>query len=399
MKKLLKEAPSWRSKSKGNDTPAFFHFVRACVYSEITEVIDFVEKYGFIGLYAKVRKKTEDDIRDRYLSDVGLDIDGGKAYDLGNQHVIARLQPNLSYLIELENGKTMKTLPKKGSDEKLYKIASDDFSFLKKRSKQIIKSRADHLSNVFLKKQSRSANEWKDVYINNPLLRRVAELLVWKQGNSTFILRGKEPIDVYGNPYNITNQPIILMHPMEETVTITSAWQKYFISNGLKQPFAQLWEPVIDYTSLETNRYDDCKIPYYRFLNQEKLGIHINNDYGVYIEIDGYDTDIEQIIFRRFGLRIDDPFVIHKISVPEKWTRASNHLFAYLDRITVYERVAKDDVSVMTFIDSFSLAQVIEFIKIAQDNNSINVLTLLIDHKNTKYSEYNPMDEFTLDLL
>ena len=40
---------------------------------------------------------SEDDIRDRYLSDTGLDENGGKAYDLGNQTVTARLQNDLSF--------------------------------------------------------------------------------------------------------------------------------------------------------------------------------------------------------------------------------------------------------------------------------------------------------------
>ena len=70
---------------------------------------------------------TEDELRDKYLSDVGLDEQGGKAYDLGSQTVKARLQKDLSFLFELPNGKTAKSLPKKGADTEKYEAAKADF--------------------------------------------------------------------------------------------------------------------------------------------------------------------------------------------------------------------------------------------------------------------------------
>ena len=80
-------------------------------------------------------------------------------------------------------------------------------------------------------------------------------------------------------------------------------WQKYFTSHGLKQPFAQIWEPVFD----------------------------------------------------------------------------------------------KDDVSIMNLIDKYTLAQVMEFINVAQEAVAVNVLALLLNYKKQKYLDFDPMEAFTLD--
>ena len=39
-----------------------------------------------------------------------------------------------------------------------------------------------------------------------------------------------------------------------------------------------------------------------------------------------------------------------------------------------------------------------KFIDIASKNNCNNVLALLMNYKNKHYSDYDPMDEFILDL-
>ena len=80
-----------------------------------------------------------------------------------------------------------------------------------------------------------------------------------------------------------------------------------------------------------------------------------------------------------------------------KWNRKTNAIIAYLDRITVFSRIVKDDISVMELMDSFTIAQIMDFITAAQEANAINVLAALMDYKNSHFSDYDPMEEFTLD--
>ena len=81
------------------------------------------------------------------------------------------------------------------------------------------------------------------------------------------------------------------------------------------------------------------------------------------------------------------------------YTRMTNHIIAYLDRVTVYGRIANDDVSVETVLPSFTLAQITEFIRIATESNAVNVTALLLNYKNETYPDFDPFEEFSLDLL
>lgn len=80
-----------------------------------------------------------------------------------------------------------------------------------------------------------------------------------------------------------------------------------------------------------------------------------------------------------------------------KYTRQVNHIVAYLDRITVWDRVRKDVLSVMEIMDRFTLAQITELISAAQEAGATNVLAALLEYKNAHFADFDPMDEFTLE--
>ena len=82
---------------------------------------------------------------------------------------------------------------------------------------------------------------------------------------------------------------------------------------------------------------------------------------------------------------------------PDEWNRRANTVIAYLDRITVWDRVKKDDVSVMRQMERFTLAQITEMIGLAQEANAVNVLAALLEYKNANFADFDPMEEFTLE--
>ena len=49
-------------------------------------------------------------------------------------------------------------------------------------------------------------------------------------------------------------------------------------------------------------------------------------------------------------------------------------------------------------LSGFSLAQITEFIKVATENNCTNVTALLLDYKNQNFADFDPMEEFSLEL-
>ncbi len=401
MQELAKRAVSWRSGRSGNDAPALKCFREAALYSNTRAAMLFAERYGELDKYAKLRGMTEDELRDKYLSDVGLDEQGGKAYDLGNQVVTARLQKDLSFLFELPNGKTAKSLPKKGADAEKYEATKADFDEMCKAVKKIVKSRGDSLFRDFLSGKSRKAVDWQAAYLKNPLLRGVAELVVWNQRGKRFILADGKPVGCGEKPYTITGEPINVAHPMEMEADEVTAWQKYFTRHGLKQPFLQVWEPVINPTTIRADRYEGSVQPMYRFSGKDKHGIHSGNLH-VFSEEIGFSLDGCELEYKASTWRIGydgadgETYTLGKFSFKE-YTRQVNHIVALLDGWTVEDRIKKDDVSVADRFDAFTLAQIAEFIQTAQEAQAINVLALLLDYKNAHFADFDPMDEFTLE--
>lgn len=347
MDELTRKAPKWASVSRGKDAPSLATFRKAAVYSESRAAMLFADKYRELGRYAEVRNTNEETMRDQYLANVGLDASGAMKVDLGNQTVTVRLQKDLSFLVELPGGKTSKSLPKKGADEAVYKAANEKFAAMKKDAKKIIKNRAQLLFEHFLNGYGRASEDWQRAYLDNPLLRQIAELLVWEQNGHTFTVGENGCITADGTPYQLNDDQIRVAHPMEMSPAEVKAWQKYFTVWGLKQPFEQIWEQVVEPASVRADRYVGFSIPYYRFTGVEKHGIYAEKDFRgvVDITLEGCTADICPL--NKYSMvGIDDPFEIKSFKF-RRYTRQVNHIVAYFDRITVYGRILKDDVSVV----------------------------------------------------
>ncbi len=330
-----------------------------------------------------------------------MDASGKKEYYLGTKTVVVSLAQNLSLSIyDVEADKIVKSIPKRGTDAKLVEQASADLSEMKKNLKKVVKSRNDILFQDFLSGSTRQEKNWIASYTNNPVLRCVAQLIVWNQGADTFIFTKEGVIDCNEQPYEIKEDVEIgVAHPIEMGKAEIEAWQKYFTSHHLKQPFAQIWEPAIEATSIKPDRYADCLIPFYRFSNQAKHGITVEDeDFHNCISIffDDCDAVVERIDCYRHQINPDDNFEVTSFKF-SKYTRQVNHIVAYLDKITIFDRILKDDASIANYLDSFTLAQIMEFIKVASENKCVNCLVVLMDYKNNKFEQYDPMDEFTLD--
>ena len=401
MSALTKRAPKWRTYVSGNDAPPLLQLRDAVKYSNTRAAMLFAERYLELDKYAALRGMSEEVLRDKYLSDVGLDEQGGKAYDLGNRTVTARLQKDLSFLFELPDGKTAKSLPKKGADPEKYEAAKADFDEMRKSVKKIVKSRSDKLFRDFLSGNGTKAGDWQEAYLNNPLLRSVAELVVWDQNGNSFVLRRGKPIDSAGQPYSITEVPIKTAHPMEMEPETVIAWQKYFNCYGLKQPFLQIWEPVIDPGTIREDRYEGSVQPMYRFVGKEKHGIHSGNLH-VYSEDVGFSLDDCDLDYESSTWLIsydgadEETYTLGKFSFGQ-YTRRVNHIVSMLDGWTVEDRIKKDDPSISDRLDRFTLAQITGFINMAREAQAVNVLPLLLEYKNTHFADFDPMDEFTLE--
>ena len=353
----------------------------------------YADSLGLLERYAAMRGTDADTIRDETISDFGLDENGKRRWSLAGRELMAVLNPDLTLTLLDADGKMLKSIPKKGAAPEEYEAVNREFTAMKKTIKATAKTRNDKIFADFLSGRERSGAEWKRAYLKNPLLRMLARLIVWEQSGNTFILdEAGLAHDADGNAYTVTEEPVRVAHPMEMTAETVEAWQKYFTESGLKQPFEQVWEPVANASLVKPGRYDGCTIPLHMLMNKEKHGIVMEGQSRITLigctaglkliegHHDWYNNEFEITNFRF-----------------ERYTRQVNHIVVHLDKGTVAGRVKKDDITAAQWFDRFTLAQITEFIRIAQESNAVNVLALLLEYKNNRFADFDPMEEFTLE--
>lgn len=100
---------------------------------------------------------------------------------------------------------------------------------------------------------------------------------------------------------------------------------------------------------------------------------------------------------RRHSIGPDETFTLGEFRIHKKYTRQVNHIVSLLDRWTVAGRMLKDDVSVRDYLDGFTAAQIMEFIRLTSENNCPNCAAMLLQYRQEHYPEFAPMAEFTLE--
>lgn len=368
--------------------------------SDTREAVVQLEKRGGVSQFSDLRGITEEEVYERYLFDFGFDENSKRVFNLKTKTIEAVLTPELTItLYDTEKKKTIKTLPKKGVDPGIYEQAASELDDIKRTLKKAVKIEKERLFADYLEGTAVPSEQWKQSFLKNPFLERIAELLVWAQGSESFVLANGKAVDSSGCPYVITGNPVRIAHAMEMDESVTAAWQKYFTKTKLKQPFLQVWEPVYRSEDIREDRYSGSSINPYYFKDQQRRGIHA----------DWYDGDfVSRREFSIKGFQVEakdaepqsgnDRVYINIISIkPIEWNRRTNMILSFLDRITIRDRIKKDDMSVMEGIGQFTLPQVKEFITGAQEANAISVLTALLEYTNNRFSDKDPMDELTLD--
>ena len=354
--------------------------------------------------YAKLRGTKAETLRDTVLADFGLDEKGEKVYDLGGNTVTVSLAQDLTLnIFDANAGKAVMSIPKKGADEAKHAAAKADFAEMKKNVKKVVKARCDRLFQDFLSGAKYPAEKWQASYLGeNPVLRQVASLLVWSQDGQTFTLRDGAAIDSGEQPYAISGRPIQVAHPMEMKPGDVLAWQKYFNNYGIKQPFAQVWEPVVRESAIRPTMYQDIELPLYQFKGKEKHGISFSYDYSLsilQISFAGCDLELDcSALDLRHNLDLNGLVKMGGFTF-KQYTRQVNHIVALLDQWTIIGRIMRDDASIVTHLDSATLAQVMEYLNLAIDNGRANVTAELLNYKNEHFPDFDPLAEFTLDDL
>ena len=376
--------------------------LEAILLSDTRRAMIIADEHRMLNRYAYLRHTTENALRDTKMFDFGFNAAYEKYYDIGSTQIKATLNRDLSLaLYDVNNGKAVKSVPKRGADAEKLQAATDDIADLKKNIKKVIGNRKKELFRMFLSGDTIAANEWKSTYLGNPVFHRMAETIVWSQDEKTFILTENGAICRDGSSCTVGSKtPVGIAHPLFMEQRETEEWQKYMTDRGIKQPFIQVWEPVPALREINPDRYKGCMIEYCRFLGREQHGIRVtDNDFhnDIVITLQDCLSTVKRIDWHRHEIAMSDRFEVESIQPKDSRSRMANHVIAYLDRITMLDRIRKDDLSVSDFLPGCNIAQIADYINCAQEANATNVLAALLEYKNAHFADFDPMAEFTLE--
>lgn len=412
IKELLKAEKRWSNwRQYGiKGRKAQEHLSRALALSDTHEAVIWLNKRDRLGEFARIRGISEAEVFEEYLFDFGFDEHGRKVYDLGTTTVTVSLNSELKLVLyDNVKGKNVRGLPQKGVDRDLRQKAADDLSDLRSNLKKAVSLKTDQLFSDYLQARSVTAEQWSRSYLKNPVLRAIASLLVWQQGMNSFVLTEAGTVTADGKPYTLGPDPILPAHPLDLTAGETERWQHYFNEKGLKQPFEQIWEPAYRADEISADRYSGIPVRFKYLKNRTKHGIdaaiyYTYEDVTDYIHLKDCELDytIDEYDFESYyddnRSLLETKAILGEFRFRE-FNRQVNHIVYLLDKLTVYERVGKDDLSVRIFLPKFSLPQIMDFIQIASENKAMNVLPMLMEYKSEHFADFDPMDEFTLDLI
>ncbi len=386
------------------DSRDTFHVValKAVLLSDTRRAMIIADEHNLLGRYARMRHTTAEVIRDTKILDFGFDEAYAKYYDTGSTRIRVTLNRDMTLkLYDLQSQKEVRSIPKKGADPEKLQEATDDLSDLKKNIKKVVSDRKKDLFSLFLSGETIGQASWKRSYLGNPVLHRLAETVVWDQNGQSFILTETGAAGSDGTAYEIkAGNPVGIAHPLEMKQEDVLAWQKYITDHAVKQPFVQMWEPVPALYEISSDRYKGCMIEYYRFLHREQHGISVYDyDYhnDISIEFDGCHADVERIDWARHDISMNHRFEIKSIALKGGASRISNHVIAYLDRITIYDRIKKDDPSVASNLQGSNIAQLMDYIRCAQEANAVGALAALLDYREKFFSDFDPLADYTLE--
>ncbi|MCR4885323.1 MAG: DUF4132 domain-containing protein [Clostridiales bacterium] len=321
----------------------------------------------------------------------------------------ARLTNDLRFILfDTEKQKEIKSFPKKGIDPEKREKAEASFQETKKKIQQITDGQKAYLKRLFLTGEGIDAAHWRKEYQKNPVLMRIAQLIVWRQGDACFTVRQGNTISWDETAYQIGDAPAItLAHPMEMTEIQVASWQKYYLDNHLKQAFPQVWEPVGFRTEgeLSPERYDGCRITVGHILSLEKQDlVHVKYDpeslpefrFAGSMTITGELAQWGRFLTENGPQNTITLGKIENLQITEP--RKLNRVIAYLDRRIILDKIRQDDDAFLGHaLTGQTPAQMNEYIRAAADCQAVKCTAVLLEYKSTHFPDDAGMDELTLD--
>lgn len=204
---------------------------------------------------------TKDELADRIVPDLGFDKSMCRIFDYGKRQFSVYLTAALD--IEILNGeKKIKSMPKPGAsdDAEMADKAYSDFKEMKKQLKTVVATQKERLEYVLMCNRKWTADNWKKLFISNPVMHCFAIGLIWGTYENDKLVSAFRYLDDGSfttsdeNEFVLADDAVIgLIHPIELTEQERSVWSEQLADYEIIQPFPQLSRAIFTISKAETD--------------------------------------------------------------------------------------------------------------------------------------------------
>jgi hypothetical protein len=192
---------------------------------------------------AQQRNLSVESLKDQLIPDFGLA--DGIDITVGDQTFHILLQGDLSLKVKSATGKLTQSPPKPRNTDFLpdWEHAKDQLKILNKNIKAVLKRQQPAMESAFAIGKQWPADQWQTLFLHNPLLRIMAQSLIWsdEQGRSFRISEDFSLVTVHDKAFALDNASFIsLWHPVNATPEQQQEWLDYFADYEITPMIQQL---------------------------------------------------------------------------------------------------------------------------------------------------------------
>ncbi|MBP5267936.1 MAG: DUF4132 domain-containing protein [Ruminococcus sp.] len=259
--------PLWQKGALAKEIP------HAITLNGSSEYIMKVEKMSRKHRFNSIRKASADallcaaeklgiskeEFADLMIPDLDFDENMCRTFDYGSRRFKVYISPKLELEIYCDE-KKLKTIPKPTADDEK-SIADDvykEFTAMKKQMKTLVAAQLVRLEDTMRTARSWSSQNWKKLFVANPIMHRFAIGLIWGTYKDDKLEKCFRYLDdgsfttVDDEEFTIPeNAKIGLVHPVELTDEELSAWKQQLKDYDIIQPFPQLGRNIFKPTDEE----------------------------------------------------------------------------------------------------------------------------------------------------
>jgi predicted DNA-binding WGR domain protein len=209
---------------------------------------------------AEMRGLSSDELADRLVPDLGLGDDGTALLDFGPRQFTVGFDEHLKPQVRDTSGALLKDLPSplKSDDAALAEAAVARWKALKKDARTLAGQQLLRLELAMAQRRRWSAIEFRQCFVEHPLMRHLARRLLWAEfvdGQLARCLRVAEDLSYADAKDDLLiladTAEIGLVHALELPAADAAAFGQIFADYEILQPFAQLGREVYHLTDAE----------------------------------------------------------------------------------------------------------------------------------------------------